>query len=454
MNPATPHGAPSAIPAAPRTAPNAAAAIPAPTTCSASARAHRRVRPPWTTGGMVSTIDRPQGPNNVVSPATTEAATTAMSNCELRRTSAFGRELAIRDAEDALPARAVPAHRRVAVDPGPRGRAAVLDVPNASVAASAPAAAVPRVVHERIPLRHHGLTDLAPSLLPRQVDRAFVVDRVAVQRVNREAVRVRPRVRRVRVRARTGREDVTADVVRLGTLRRERDGNHRATGQRDDGPPDPTEERATARSTCEPLSGTSEATRLFGGSRVRSAQLQTVLSSSLCSIRREAVSIRPSSCSSEFTVPFDWTMPSSSTTTTNGTPGTSSARSAAGSETICARSPDARAAAGSEGKIRSQTGHVGDTNVRSRRAPGPPMMTVVPSRPAAVLDASGSPSAGPSSSISSAPTGEIRRWSTPIWRASAMTTRVKTASRIHCTTKAAAHQPDTRSGPLRRFGFD
>src|SRR5438876_258173 len=75
-SPARPHGPPSTRPAAPSAAPSAAADAVAPTTCAATDRAHLPRRPPWTTGVMVCAIDRPQGPNNVETPATTDAATT------------------------------------------------------------------------------------------------------------------------------------------------------------------------------------------------------------------------------------------------------------------------------------------------------------------------------------------------------------------------------------------
>jgi hypothetical protein len=44
---------------------------------------HLDRRPPWTTGVMVWTIDSPQGPKSVDTPATIEAATTIERNVML-----------------------------------------------------------------------------------------------------------------------------------------------------------------------------------------------------------------------------------------------------------------------------------------------------------------------------------------------------------------------------------
>jgi hypothetical protein len=75
IRPAAPHGAWSRAPIAPSAAPNAAAVTIAPRACSATAASHLLVRPPYPTGLMVSTIDRPQGPNSVEIPATIDAIT-------------------------------------------------------------------------------------------------------------------------------------------------------------------------------------------------------------------------------------------------------------------------------------------------------------------------------------------------------------------------------------------
>ena len=74
--PGRPHGAPSEPPIHPRAAPNTTAVPVAPSACSASVPS-QRPRPPWTTGEMVSTIDRPQGPWSADHPAIADAATTA-----------------------------------------------------------------------------------------------------------------------------------------------------------------------------------------------------------------------------------------------------------------------------------------------------------------------------------------------------------------------------------------
>ena len=70
-----PHGASSRAPAAPSAAPNAAAVTVAPSAWSPTAAIHLQVRSPYPTGLMVSTIERPQGPNSVEMPATIEAIT-------------------------------------------------------------------------------------------------------------------------------------------------------------------------------------------------------------------------------------------------------------------------------------------------------------------------------------------------------------------------------------------
>src|SRR5438105_10519237 len=75
-----PQGAPRSEPAAPSAAPNSPAAPVAPRTWSASAVLHLDRGPPYTTGLMVSTIDRPQGPKSVDQPATIEATTSEIAS--------------------------------------------------------------------------------------------------------------------------------------------------------------------------------------------------------------------------------------------------------------------------------------------------------------------------------------------------------------------------------------
>ena len=74
--PALPHGAPNRAPAAATAAPKAAAVAAAPTAWSARAPAHL-VRVPYTTGLMVSTIERPHGPQSADHPATAAAIASA-----------------------------------------------------------------------------------------------------------------------------------------------------------------------------------------------------------------------------------------------------------------------------------------------------------------------------------------------------------------------------------------
>ena len=84
--PAIPQGAPSIAAAAATMAPKPAAVAVAPTAWSARAPA-QRVRVPYTTGLMVSTIERPQGPHSADQPATAAAAASETSPASLSTSS-------------------------------------------------------------------------------------------------------------------------------------------------------------------------------------------------------------------------------------------------------------------------------------------------------------------------------------------------------------------------------
>ena len=119
-----------------------------------------------------------------------------------------------------------------------------------------------------------------------------------------------PRQLAQRMRARLGRRDVTADMVRRGPFRGERGRDHPSAGQHDDAPAELAEEAATARAR--------------GDAPLRAFERgQLARRSGTSSILRSARSINPSTCSRLFTVPLARTTPERSKTSTNGVPGTS-----------------------------------------------------------------------------------------------------------------------------------
>ena len=80
-----------------------------------------------------------------------------------------------------------------------------------------------------------------------------------------------------------------------------------------------------------------------------------------------------------------------------------------------------------------QTGHVGETkNTSVERGEGVPRLTARPSRSVSANTGALAPTAGPVSIIS-APSGETRSYSTPIWRASAKTTKASATTATHST---------------------
>ena len=94
------------------------------------------------------------------------------------------------------------------------------------------------------------------------------------------------------MRARIGRRDVAADVVRRRPFRGERGRDHPSAGQRDDAPAELAEETATAGAR--------------GDAPLRAFERgQLARRSGTSSILRSARSINPSTCSRLFTVPFD-----------------------------------------------------------------------------------------------------------------------------------------------------
>ena len=162
-------------------------------------------------------------------------------------------------------------------------------------------------------------------------------------------------------------------MVGLRAVGFERDRDHRAAGDRDDGPPEPAEERPSARPARE----------LGPGSLDRPHQ--PARSSSACIVRRRAVSTRPSTCSSEFTVPGpDDADLVEHHDERNARDAVRGLEIRIGDE-LKLEPARTGAAAGSDGATCSQIGQVSETNATSRPGPGPPTTVRDPSR---VLDRS------------------------------------------------------------------
>ena len=160
-------------------------------------------------------------------------------------------QVAVADAEDFLAPVAVAGHRGVAVDPPAGVCAAVIDRAYSATAATRPPAALSGLVYRRVPLAHHVLAHTTAFLASLGVDLSFVVDRIAVLRVQGVAEFVDATIWIEWMRAGRCRIGVTADVIGLGVLWFQRGRNQRAAGECNYSLTQPSNERTTAAALCQ-----------------------------------------------------------------------------------------------------------------------------------------------------------------------------------------------------------